>query len=151
MIGPSLKMENGVSSCGGRLVMPIISRFCGYFTSGRSPFSNGRVTVSSANALNEPHPVASAAYATSKAALAALTREMANDLGRYGVRVNAVSPGEIDTAILSPGTEEIVQREIPMRRLGKPNEVADLLFFLCSNQALYLSGSEVHIDGGQRV
>jgi NAD(P)-dependent dehydrogenase (short-subunit alcohol dehydrogenase family) len=97
------------------------------------------------------HPFASAAYATSKAALAALTREMANDLGRFGVRVNAVSPGEIDTAILSPGTEEIVQREIPMRRLGKPNEVADLLFFLCSNQALYLSGSEVHIDGGQRV
>lgn len=97
------------------------------------------------------HPFASAAYATSKAALAALTREMANDLGRYGVRVNAVSPGEIDTAILSPGTEEIVQREIPMRRLGKPSEVADLLFFLCSDQALYLSGSEVHIDGGQRV
>ncbi len=97
------------------------------------------------------HPFASAAYATSKAALAALTREMANDLGRHGVRVNAVSPGEIDTAILSPGTEEIVEREIPMRRLGKPNEVADLLFFLCSNQAMYISGSEVHIDGGQRV
>jgi NAD(P)-dependent dehydrogenase (short-subunit alcohol dehydrogenase family) len=97
------------------------------------------------------HPFASAAYATSKAAMAALTREMANDLGRFGVRVNAVSPGEIDTAILSPGTEEIVQREIPMRRLGKPSEVADLLFFLCSDQALYLSGSEVHIDGGQRV
>jgi NAD(P)-dependent dehydrogenase (short-subunit alcohol dehydrogenase family) len=97
------------------------------------------------------HPFASAAYATSKAGLAALTREMANDLGRYGVRVNAVSPGEIDTAILSPGTEEIVRREIPMHRLGKPNEVADLLFFLCSNQALYISGSEVHIDGGQRV
>ena len=97
------------------------------------------------------HPFASAAYATSKAALAALTREMANDLGRFGVRVNAVSPGEIDTAILSPGTEEIVQREIPLRRLGQPNEVADLLYFLCSNQAMYISGSEVHIDGGQRV
>ena len=97
------------------------------------------------------HPFASAAYATSKAALAALTREMANDLGRYGVRVNAVSPGEIDTAILSPGTEEIVQREIPLRRVGKPQEVADLLFFLCSDRAQYLSGSEVHIDGGQRV
>jgi NAD(P)-dependent dehydrogenase (short-subunit alcohol dehydrogenase family) len=97
------------------------------------------------------HPFASAAYATSKAAMATLTREMANDLGRYGVRVNAVSPGEIDTAILSPGTEEIVQREIPMRRLGKPQEVADLLFFLCSDQAMYITGSEVHIDGGQRV
>ena len=97
------------------------------------------------------HPFASAAYATSKAALAALTREMANDLGRFGVRVNAVSPGEIDTAILSPGTQEIVEREIPLRRLGKPREVADLLYFLCSERAEYLSGSEVHIDGGQRV
>src|SRR3984957_16732578 len=54
-------MENGVSSCGGRLVRPIIGRFCGYFTSGRSPLSSGRVTVSSANALAEPNPVASAA------------------------------------------------------------------------------------------
>jgi NAD(P)-dependent dehydrogenase (short-subunit alcohol dehydrogenase family) len=97
------------------------------------------------------HPFASAAYATSKAALAALTREMANDLGAYGVRVNAVSPGEIDTAILSPGTEEIVQRDIPLHRLGKPQEVADLLYFLCSERAQYISGSEVHIDGGQRV
>lgn len=97
------------------------------------------------------HPFASAAYATSKAALAALTREMANDLGRFGVRVNAVSPGEIDTAILSPGTQDIVEREIPLRRLGRPQEVADLLFFLCSERAEYISGSEVHIDGGQRV
>jgi NAD(P)-dependent dehydrogenase (short-subunit alcohol dehydrogenase family) len=76
---------------------------------------------------------------------------MANDLGRFGVRVNAVSPGEIDTAILSPGTQDIVEREIPLRRLGKPQEVADLLFFLCSDRAQYISGSEVHIDGGQRV
>src|SRR5450755_2425295 len=53
-------MENGVSSCGGRLVRPIIGRFCGYFTSGRSPLSNGSVTVSSANAVAEPKPVASA-------------------------------------------------------------------------------------------
>lgn len=97
------------------------------------------------------HPFASAAYATSKAALAALTREMANDLGRFEVRVNAVSPGEIDTAIISPGTEEIVNREIPLRRMGKPEEVADLLYFLCSDKARYITGSEVHIDGGQRV
>jgi NAD(P)-dependent dehydrogenase (short-subunit alcohol dehydrogenase family) len=97
------------------------------------------------------HPFASAAYATSKAALAALTRELAADFGRSGVRVNAVSPGEIETAILSAGTEEIVERSIPLRRLGQPKEVADLLFFLCSDQARYINGSEVHIDGGQRV
>ena len=73
------------------------------------------------------HPFASAAYATSKAALAALTREMAHELGDRGVRVNAVSPGEIETAILSPGTAEIVERSVPMRRLGQPKEVAELL------------------------
>src|SRR5262245_59361078 len=54
-------MWNGVSSCGGRLVTPIIGRFCGYRTSGRSPLSNGRVTVSSANAPLAKSPVASAA------------------------------------------------------------------------------------------
>src|SRR6266702_3610362 len=61
VIAPSLKTENGVSSCGGRLVRPIIGRFCGYFTSGRSPLSMGNVTASSSSAGNEPKPVASAA------------------------------------------------------------------------------------------
>jgi NAD(P)-dependent dehydrogenase (short-subunit alcohol dehydrogenase family) len=97
------------------------------------------------------HPFASAAYATSKAALASLTRELASELGAVGVRVNAVSPGEIQTAILSPGTAEIVERSIPLRRLGQPTEVADLLYFLCSEKASYITGSEVHIDGGQQV
>src|SRR3546814_15328809 len=64
--------------------------------------------------------LAGMAYATSKAALAALTREMAWEFGPYNVRVNAIAPGEIDTSILSPGTDEIVRRDIPMHRLGKP-------------------------------
>ncbi|MBN8897367.1 MAG: oxidoreductase [Rhodospirillales bacterium 69-11] len=97
------------------------------------------------------HPFASAAYATSKAALAALTRELAAELGERGVRVNAVSPGEIETAILSPGTKEIVERTVPLRRLGQPQEVAELLYFLCSDKASYITGTEVHIDGGQQV
>ena len=70
------------------------------------------------------HPFAGTAYATSKAALAALTREMAADFGPHGVRVNAIAPGEIDTAILSPGTDKIVAA-IPMQRLGTPDEVAE--------------------------
>ena len=97
------------------------------------------------------HPFAGAAYATSKAALAALTREMAYDFGRLNVRVNAIAPGEIDTSILSPGTEEIVQREIPMRRLGKPEEVASIIYLLCTAQASYVNGAEIHINGGQHV
>jgi NAD(P)-dependent dehydrogenase (short-subunit alcohol dehydrogenase family) len=97
------------------------------------------------------HPFAGSAYATSKAALAALTREMAFDLAQAGVRVNAVAPGEIDTRILSPGTHEIVERDIPMHRLGTIDEVADLVWFLCSPQARYITGAEIPINGGQHV
>ncbi len=96
------------------------------------------------------HPFAGTAYATSKAALASLTREMAADFGPHGIRVNAIAPGEIDTSILSPGTEKIVET-VPLRRLGKTSEVADIIYFLCSSQAAYVSGGEIHINGGQHV
>jgi NAD(P)-dependent dehydrogenase (short-subunit alcohol dehydrogenase family) len=96
------------------------------------------------------HPFAGAAYATSKAALAALTREMAHDFGPLGVRVNAIAPGEVETAILSPGTDRIVET-LPLRRLGQPKEVADVIWFLCSDQSAYISGAEIPINGGQHV
>lgn len=97
------------------------------------------------------HPFAGSAYATSKAALATLTREMAWEFGPRGVRVNAIAPGEIDTSILSPGTEEIVDNDIPLKRLGKPEEVAATIYFLCTAPASYVNGAEVHINGGQHV
>jgi len=96
------------------------------------------------------HPFAGSAYATSKAALAAMTREMAADFGPHGVRVNAIAPGEIDTSILSPGTEDLVS-EIPLRRLGRPEEVASTIYFLCDAPSSYVTGAEVHINGGQHV
>ncbi len=96
------------------------------------------------------HPFAGSAYATSKAALASLTREMAADFGLHGIRVNAISPGEIDTSILSPGTEKIVE-QIPMQRLGSPEEVAKSIYFLCTDQSSYVNGAELHINGGQHV
>jgi len=96
------------------------------------------------------HPFAGSAYGTSKAALAAMTREMAADFGPHGVRVNAIAPGEIDTSILSPGTEEMV-KELPLRRLGRPEEVASTIYFLCDAPSSYVTGAEVHINGGQHV
>lgn len=96
------------------------------------------------------HPFAGAAYSTSKAALAALTREMANDFGPLGVRVNAIAPGEIETEILSPGTEKLIE-EIPMRRLGRPEEVARTIYYLCTPESSYVSGVEIEINGGQHV
>ena len=97
------------------------------------------------------HPFAGSAYAASKAALAALTREMAHEFGPYGIRVNAIAPGEIDTSILSPGTEDIVNNDIPMHRLGKPEEVAATIYFLCTGGAAYINGTEIHINGGQHA
>ncbi len=96
------------------------------------------------------HPFAGAAYSTSKAALAALTREMAHDFGPEGVRVNAIAPGEIETSILSEGTDAIVDK-LPMRRIGQTSEVADVIFFLCSGQSTYVTGTEIEINGGQHV
>ena len=96
------------------------------------------------------HPFAGAAYSTSKAALAALTREMAHDFGPLGVRVNAIAPGEIETSILSPGTEKIVEK-LPLQRLGQPSEVADVIWFLCSDQSSYISGAEIEVNGAQHV
>lgn len=96
------------------------------------------------------HPFAGAAYATSKAALASLTREMAADFGPKGIRVNAIAPGEIDTSILSPGTDKIIDR-LPLRRLGTTHEVANTIHFLCTDGASYVTGAEIHINGGQHV
>jgi NAD(P)-dependent dehydrogenase (short-subunit alcohol dehydrogenase family) len=96
------------------------------------------------------HPFAGSAYSTSKAALAALTREMAADFGPFGVRVNAIAPGEIKTAILSPGTEDMI-KDIPLRRLGTPEEVAKTIYYLCTDQSSYVTGAEIHINGGQHV
>jgi len=112
--------------------------------------AGGSVVNVTSIAGSRVHPFAGAAYSTSKAALAALTREMASDLGPRGIRVNAISPGEIDTAILSPGTEKIVA-QIPLRRLGSPEEVAKAIYFLCSDQSSYVHGAEIHINGGQHV
>jgi NAD(P)-dependent dehydrogenase (short-subunit alcohol dehydrogenase family) len=112
--------------------------------------AKGSVVNVTSIAGNEVHPFAGAAYSTSKAALKALTREMAHDFGPLGVRVNAIAPGEIETAILSPGTEKLTET-IPLRRLGQPSEVANTIFFLCSENASYISGTEIEINGGQHV
>jgi NAD(P)-dependent dehydrogenase (short-subunit alcohol dehydrogenase family) len=112
--------------------------------------AKGSVVNVTSIAGSRVHPFAGAAYATSKAALAALTREMAADFGPLGIRVNAIAPGEIDTAILSPGTEKIVA-QIPLHRLGTTDEVAKIIYVLCTDTSSYVHGAEIHINGGQHV
>jgi NAD(P)-dependent dehydrogenase (short-subunit alcohol dehydrogenase family) len=97
------------------------------------------------------HPFAGTAYATSKAALTCLTREMAHDFAPYGIRVNAIAPGEIRTEMVSPETEARFSSLIPMRRIGAPEEVAKVIFFLCSDASSYVTGEEIQINGGQHL
>ncbi len=106
------------------------------------------------------HPYAGAAYATSKAALAALTREMAHDFGPMGVRVNAIAPGFIDTrmARLEDGSHEhdtdyfktvyLKHEKIPIGRAGLPDDIAGPAFFLCSDDSRYVTGQILAVDGG---
>jgi len=96
------------------------------------------------------HPFAGSAYSTSKAALSALTREMAVEFGQLGVRVNAVAPGEIETQMLSPETEVLIPR-IPLQRLGTPEDVAATIFYLCTPDSGYVTGTEIFITGGQHL
>src|SRR6266566_2270967 len=67
------------------------------------------------------------------------------------VNVTSIAPGEIDTTILSPGTSEIVADQIPMHRLGTPDEVAKIIYVLCTDTSSYVNGAEIHINGGQHV
>jgi NAD(P)-dependent dehydrogenase (short-subunit alcohol dehydrogenase family) len=112
--------------------------------------TKGSVVNVTSIAGSRVHPFAGSAYGTSKAALAALTREMAADFGPLGIRVNAIAPGEIDTSILSPGTETIIPH-IPLHRLGTPDEVAKIIYVLCTETGSYVNGAEIHINGGQHV
>ncbi|MFP6730039.1 MAG: SDR family oxidoreductase [Alphaproteobacteria bacterium] len=96
------------------------------------------------------HPFAGSAYSTSKAALSALTREMAAEFALLNVRVNAVAPGEIETAMLSQETEVMIPR-IPLHRFGAPADVAGAIYFLCSDDSSYVSGTEIMVTGGQHI
>ena len=97
------------------------------------------------------HPFAGSAYSTSKAALSALTREMAVEFAQLGVRVNAVAPGLIWRLGLDKAWPEGVKRyraHVPLGRIGQPEDVADACLFLCSSAARWITGATITVDGG---
>nr|WP_026065950.1 SDR family oxidoreductase [Actinoalloteichus spitiensis] len=91
------------------------------------------------------------AYGTSKAALEALTRATALDLGPLGVRVNAVAPGPVQTGWMAADLVEQVRPSIPLRRVGDPGDIADCVVFLASRQARWITGQVVQVAGGHAL
>ena len=116
------------------------------------PLAKGKGTVVNITSIagHAIHPFAGSAYSTSKAALSALTREMAVEFAELGVRVNAVAPGEIETEMIGEEYEALIPR-IPMHRMGRPDEVASAVYQLCSSDFGYVTGTEIFVTGGQHL
>ena len=91
-------------------------------------------------------------YAASKAAIIGMTRVQAKELGKYNINVNAIAPGTIMTDMYAAVPEEVRNRTlsiIPLKRYGAPEDVANLALFLASEEASYISGQVITIDGGK--
>ena len=124
----------------------------------------GRIVNMSSLAAIRPRPYM-AAYAASKAAVAALTQSMAQEMAQFGVTVNAVLPGDIDTGMKQWGYQleaQIMQRpyeevvaagvaRIPTGRLGLPDDVASVVAFLASDEAAFQTGQLINVSGGREL
>ena len=90
-------------------------------------------------------------YATAKAGLIGFTKSMAREVASRGITVNTVAPGFIDTDMTKELTDEQKQdifAQVPANRLGEPSEIAAAVAFLASNQAAYITGETLHVNGG---
>jgi NAD(P)-dependent dehydrogenase (short-subunit alcohol dehydrogenase family) len=95
-------------------------------------------------------------YSAAKGAVSAFTRALALELGKYGITVNAICPGTIDTrdrpdTKVAKEMRDQISKQIPLGRVGEPEEVADLALFLASDESKYITGTEIVIDGGHII
>jgi 3-oxoacyl-[acyl-carrier protein] reductase len=104
------------------------------------------VSISSASALMANRGQAN--YSAANAGLIAASRSIASEVARLGVRVNVVAPGLIETDMIKGAPIDNIKNLIPMARIGKPEEVASVVRFLCSNDASYVTGQVITVNGG---
>jgi len=93
-------------------------------------------------------------YSAAKAGIIGLTKALAKEMGRYNVNVNAVAPGLIETDIMRNAPKQVLEMalsEIVLGRIGKPEEVASVVVFLCSEKARHITGEVIKVDGGQYI
>jgi 7-alpha-hydroxysteroid dehydrogenase len=114
--------------------------------------AGGGAIVNISSMAGENRNARMTSYASSKAAVNHLTRNMAFDLGPKGIRVNAIAPGAIRTAalasVLTPQVEQAMLRHTPLARLGEPHDIAFAALYLCSPAAAWVSGQVLTVSGG---
>ncbi len=113
----------------------------------------GRVVSIASTAGEVVYPNLSPAYHASKAAIIQLTRYMGQELAPHGITVNALGPGVIQTPITAPSMKDpeyvkMIMERIPLKRFGQPEDVAYVALFLASEQAAYVTGQTIFVDGG---
>ncbi|MEJ0035508.1 MAG: SDR family oxidoreductase [Gammaproteobacteria bacterium] len=109
----------------------------------------GSIVLLSSRATEYGSPGEFVWYAASKAAINAFCVGLAREVGREGIRVNAVSPGPIDTEMLSESRRAVVKDVVPMGRIGTPEEVGEAILFLASSAASYCNGANISVSGGR--
>jgi 3alpha(or 20beta)-hydroxysteroid dehydrogenase len=115
----------------------------------KAQHSGSIVNVSSIAGLSGQHGMSS--YSASKFAVTGMTRSLAPELGPFGIRINSVHPGIIDTPMAPPEAKPHLQRIVgmqPIPRLGRPEEVASVVLFVASDEASYMTGTQILVDGG---
>ena len=111
--------------------------------------SDGRIINISTDAAHA-HP-RNVSYAASKHAIESYTRSAAVELGRYGITVNNVAPGPVQTGYITPQAEREIAAGTPLGRVGRPADIADVILFVASDQARWLTGQLLYVGGGWRI